>query len=124
MEGTFTERGTQATKFYTFRTPPRHAIGLRRPASMSSSLGNNHTMDYGAVGLEDTLAALDDAGVQHSGAGANATEARKPVFLEVNGLRLAFLSYNGVAEATFAGASSPGVARGRRGLVRQDVPRP
>jgi len=78
-------------------------------------------MDYGNVGLEDTLTALDDAGVPYSGAGADATEARKPALLEVNGLRIAFLSYNGVGEATFAGASSPGVARADVVWVRQDV---
>ena len=121
MEGTFTERGTQATKFYTFRTPPRHAIGLVQAGIDVVALGNNHTMDSGAVGLEDTLTALDDAGVPYSGAGVNATEARKPALLEANGLRLAFLSYNGVGEATFAGASSPGVARADIASVRQDV---
>jgi poly-gamma-glutamate capsule biosynthesis protein CapA/YwtB (metallophosphatase superfamily) len=121
MEGTFTERGTQATKFYTFRTPPRHAIGLAQAGIDVVALGNNHTMDYGAVGLQDTLKALADAEVPYSGAGTNATEARKPVLLEVNGLRLAFLSYNGVGEATFAGASSPGVARADIAWVRQDV---
>jgi len=121
MEGTFTERGTQATKLYTFRTPPRHAIGLAQAGIDVVALGNNHTMDYGAVGLEDTLTALDDAGVPYSGAGVNATEARKAALLEANGVRLAFLSYNGVGEATFASASSPGVARADLAWVRQDV---
>ena len=120
MEGTFTERGTQATKLYTFRTPPRHAVSLAQAGIDVVALGNNHAMDYGAVGLEDTLAALEDAGVAYSGAGVNATEARKPALLEANGLRLVFLSYNGVGEATFAGAS-PGVARADVAWVRQDV---
>jgi poly-gamma-glutamate synthesis protein (capsule biosynthesis protein) len=121
MEGTFTERGTQANKLYTFRTPPRHAIGLKQAGIDVVALGNNHTMDYGAVGLDDTLKALEAAGVPYSGAGPNATEARKPVVLESNGLRIAFLSYNGVGEATFAGTSSPGVARADITWVRQDV---
>jgi poly-gamma-glutamate synthesis protein (capsule biosynthesis protein) len=121
MEGTFTERGTQAAKLYTFRTPRRHAIGLKQAGIDVVALGNNHTMDFGAVGLQDTLAALDDAGVPHSGAGLNARDARNPVVIDANGLRMAFLSYNGVTEATFAGDSAPGVARADVNSVRQDV---
>jgi poly-gamma-glutamate synthesis protein (capsule biosynthesis protein) len=121
MEGTFTERGTQATKFYTFRTPPRHAMGLAQSGIDVVALGNNHTMDYGTVGLEDTLMALANAGLPYSGAGVSAAEARKPVVLKANGLRLAFLSYNGVGEATFAGETTAGVARANVAWVREDV---
>jgi poly-gamma-glutamate synthesis protein (capsule biosynthesis protein) len=121
MEGTFTERGVAADKFYTFRTPPRHAHGLAEAGIDVVSLGNNHTMDFGAIALEDTLAALEAAGVRYSGAGVNAANARKPVVLETNGLRLAFLSYNAVTESTPAGPSSPGVAWGDEASIRTDV---
>jgi calcineurin-like phosphoesterase len=121
MEGTFTERGTQASKFYTFRTPPLHARGLAEAGIDVVSLGNNHAMDFGAQGLQDTLDALDAAGVLHSGAGANIQAARAPVFMERNGLRLAFLSYNGVSEATFAGPNSYGVANAETAAIIQDV---
>jgi poly-gamma-glutamate synthesis protein (capsule biosynthesis protein) len=121
MEGTFTERGTQASKFYTFRTPPRHARGLFEAGFDVVSLGNNHAMDYGAVGLADTIAALDAAGVLHSGGGADATAARKPVILETKGPTIAFLSYNAVLEATFATASSAGVAYADEAAIRADV---
>jgi poly-gamma-glutamate capsule biosynthesis protein CapA/YwtB (metallophosphatase superfamily) len=121
MEGTFTERGTQATKFYTFRTPPRHARGLFEVGFDVVSLANNHTMDYGALGLTDTLAALDAAGVKHSGAGVDSAGARKPVILETQGKKIAFLSYNAVLEATFASSSSPGVAMADEASIRADV---
>jgi poly-gamma-glutamate synthesis protein (capsule biosynthesis protein) len=123
MEGTFTERGVRQDKFYTFRAPPRHAAGLAQAGFDVVSLGNNHAMDYGVVGLEDTIAALDAAGVHHSGAGLTAAEARKPAVLERNGLRLAFLSYNGAAlsEATPAGPASPGVALAEVGAIQADV---
>jgi poly-gamma-glutamate synthesis protein (capsule biosynthesis protein) len=121
MEGTFTERGTQADKFYTFRTPPQHAAGLASAGIDVVALGNNHAMDFGAVGLADTLAALDAAGVRHGGAGASAAAAREPVVFEVNGLRVAFLSYNGVSEATFATDTSPGVARAEAQAIQADI---
>jgi poly-gamma-glutamate synthesis protein (capsule biosynthesis protein) len=121
FEGTFTERGEAAAKFYTFRAPPRHAIGLAEAGIDVVSLGNNHAMDFGAVGLEDTLAALDAAGIAHSGAGMNEAEARRPAILDVNGVKIAFLSYNAVLEATFATAGSPGVARATLENIQTDV---
>jgi poly-gamma-glutamate synthesis protein (capsule biosynthesis protein) len=121
LEGTFTERGSPAQKQYTFRTPPRHARGLAEAGIDVVALGNNHTLDFGAIGLQDTLAALDAAGIAYSGAGPNQQAARRPAVLTANGLRLAFLSYNGVGEATFAGPGSPGVARAGEAAVRADV---
>jgi poly-gamma-glutamate synthesis protein (capsule biosynthesis protein) len=121
MEGTFSERGVADNKLYTFRTPPRHAAGLAQAGFDVVSLANNHAMDYGDVALADTLAALDAAGVRHSGAGENAAAARRPVVLETNGLRIAFLSYNAVTESTPAGPSSPGVAWGDEPTIRADV---
>jgi poly-gamma-glutamate capsule biosynthesis protein CapA/YwtB (metallophosphatase superfamily) len=122
MEGTFTERGVRANKFYAFRTPPRFAVGLAQAGIDVVSLGNNHTMDYGETGLRDTLAALDEAGILHSGAGLNSNEARQPVFVEKNGLTLAFLSYASVlTEAHPAGPASPGVAAAEEAAIRQDV---
>ena len=121
MEGTFTERGVQQVKAYTFRTPPRHAAGLSEAGIDIVSLGNNHTADYGRDGVLDTLAALDAAGVRHAGAGMDELEARTPVLTEVNGLRIAFLSYNAILEATFAGPTSAGVAYGSEANVRHDV---
>lgn len=46
-------------------------------------LANNHVLDWGYPGLEETLRTLDTAGVQHAGAGRNAAEAASPAILEV-----------------------------------------
>lgn len=121
MEGTFTERGTAADKLYTFRTPPRFAMGLARAGIDLVSLGNNHAMDFGPEGLEDTLAALDDAGVQRAGAGMNDSAARAPVFLTIDGVRLAFLSYTSITETVFAGPDSAGVSRATVERIIEDV---
>ena len=110
FEGTFTDRGAPAEKLYTFRTPPRFALGLAEAGIDIVSLGNNHAADFGPEGVEDTLAALDSAGVRHAGAGMNDAEARTAVHMEVNGRRIAFLSYTDIMENTFAGPVTPGVA--------------
>jgi len=45
------------------------------------SLANNHSMDYGVEGLQQTLVALKKEGIAWFGAGMNASEAAKPLRL-------------------------------------------
>jgi poly-gamma-glutamate capsule biosynthesis protein CapA/YwtB (metallophosphatase superfamily) len=120
-EGTFTERGTAQVKAYTFRTPPKFAAGLAQAGIDAVSLGNNHTADYGPDGVADTIAALDAIGVKHAGAGMNDAEARKPAFLQAQGLRIAFLSYTDIMENTFAGPDIAGVALATPDVIAADV---
>jgi poly-gamma-glutamate synthesis protein (capsule biosynthesis protein) len=49
------------------------------------SLANNHVLDWGCRGLEETLQTLDRAGVAHAGAGRNAAAAAAPAVLDVPG---------------------------------------
>lgn len=92
LEGALTDRGEPWPKGYNFRTPPRFTSGLRDAGFDIVSLANNHTMDYGIVGLEDTLDALDAAGVERAGAGRSEAEAAQPAVLQSNGLRVAFIA--------------------------------
>jgi poly-gamma-glutamate synthesis protein (capsule biosynthesis protein) len=41
-------------------------------------LANNHVLDFGRPGLEETLASLDDAGLRAAGAGRDVSRARLP----------------------------------------------
>lgn len=54
------------------------------------SLGNNHALDWGFDGLRQTVEYLTNAGIAFIGDG----EERAQVFREVNGVPLAFISYN------------------------------
>ena len=56
-------------------TPPRFAPGLLAGRFNVVSLANNHAMDYNAIGLQDTIAALDAAGVKHAGGGDSLEQA-------------------------------------------------
>ena len=57
------------------------------------STANNHAMDFGADELQTTLSTLDSKGIKHSGAGATIADALRPAFIEVNGLKIALLSF-------------------------------
>jgi poly-gamma-glutamate synthesis protein (capsule biosynthesis protein) len=98
LEGALTERGEPWPKGYNFRTPPRFAPGLAGAGFDLVSLANNHAMDYGAIGVEDTMAALQSAGVAYAGAAAAggplppSDAAYVPVVLEANGVRVAIIA--------------------------------
>ncbi len=58
------------------------------------SLANNHSLNYGPLGLIDTWENLDRAQILHSGSGTSLAEALKPAIIERQGLRFAFISFN------------------------------
>ena len=90
------------------------------------SLANNHVADFGTKGVLDTMASLDAAGVAHCGAGRSDTAARRPAIVQVNGLRIGFLSVMQrydmyVAEDVYAHRGNPGPARLRISRLRPDI---
>ena len=52
---------------YLFRSPTRYAITLREAGFDVMSLANNHARDFGEAGRTASMAALDAAGIRHSG---------------------------------------------------------
>ena len=116
-----------------FRSPPdKVAPALARAGFNIVSLANNHTLDYGPEGLEDTRAALDKAGIGHVGAGRNLAEARAAVYLHAHrraaadfpmpSAPVAFLAYSlTFPEEFWAGPDRPGTAFGHERFVRADV---
>lgn len=73
------------------------------------SLANNHTMDYGLSGLEESLVSLKKRNMRACGAGKDIFEARQPLIIEDNGVGIGIIS---ACEAQFGVArhNQPGVA--------------
>jgi poly-gamma-glutamate capsule biosynthesis protein CapA/YwtB (metallophosphatase superfamily) len=93
------------------RSTPRAASALAEAGIDVVSLANNHTLDYGVAGLDQTIRLLDGVKIAHMGAGRNLSAARQPALIEVNGLRIALLSYTSVCVPPFAAtATTPGAA--------------
>ncbi len=72
QEGTFTETGPSkcdpsSTDCFAFRTPPSYASNLTAAGFTVANLADNHTYDFGAVGLTNTVAALNRVGLPHTG---------------------------------------------------------
>ncbi|ABB33734.1 Capsule synthesis protein, CapA [Geobacter metallireducens RCH3] len=125
LEAPLTERGTEyRDKTYRFRTNPIAAAALKRAGFSVLTLANNHMMDYGNEGLQDTLATLSRHGIAHTGAGASLAEARREAVVSVRGKRIAFLAYSLTFPSEFyAGPNRPGTAPGYAPHVREDIRR-
>jgi poly-gamma-glutamate synthesis protein (capsule biosynthesis protein) len=67
---------------------------LKRAGFHIVTLAGNHMFDAGPDGIEDTIAALREMGLETTGAGMNLAEARKPAILKRRGFRVGALGYN------------------------------
>ncbi len=68
---------SRTPKEFHFRSGPEAIPFLQAANVRCVSLANNHVMDFGAGGLEDTIFHLDEAGIHHAGAGPTLAEARR-----------------------------------------------
>jgi poly-gamma-glutamate capsule biosynthesis protein CapA/YwtB (metallophosphatase superfamily) len=68
-----------------YRMHPRN-IGCLTAARVSCcALANNHLLDWGNEGLQETLRTLEAAGIAHTGAGRDAADASRGAALDVAG---------------------------------------
>jgi poly-gamma-glutamate synthesis protein (capsule biosynthesis protein) len=113
LETAVTEGGTPEPKTYLFRAPRSAYQAVKAAGVDLVSLANNHTLDYGQVGLADTLAAAQDAGIPYVGAGPDATAAYAAQLITVADQRLAVLGFSQVhelAQSWRATGDRPGIA--------------
>jgi poly-gamma-glutamate synthesis protein (capsule biosynthesis protein) len=83
-------------------------------------VANNHALQYGAAGFQDTLQALGRAGIAAAGVAA-AEFLCVPVLKTVNGVRVGLLAYSQAAENFYQG--EPLYARWDDMRVRADIAR-
>jgi poly-gamma-glutamate synthesis protein (capsule biosynthesis protein) len=109
LECVIATKGTPVKKPWTFRAHPRCVPVLARHFH-AVSLANNHTGDFGPDAFAEGLDLLS-GNVPVFGGGRNSAEARAPLVIERNGLRIALLGYNEFKPRSFeAGPERPGVA--------------
>jgi poly-gamma-glutamate synthesis protein (capsule biosynthesis protein) len=75
LETAVTDRGTPQPKQYHFRAPVSALSALAAAGVDVVTIANNHVLDYGQVGLADTLDNVRSAGLPAVGAGRDAAEA-------------------------------------------------
>lgn len=83
--------------------PYEFAAAVRDAGFDRCSTASNHSWDVGAPGIASTLAALDDAGVSHTGTARSPEEAARIDIMDVAGVWVAHLSVT-----TFSNTALPG----------------
>ena len=123
LESSISGRGAAVeNKKFTLRAGPIAAQALKSAGIRVVSLANNHSMDFGPLALQDTLAALDENAVLYTGAGMDLDDARTPAIVKIKGKTVAFLSYSLTFPLEFfASAGQPGTAPGYADFVKADI---
>lgn len=111
LELPLTASGACVDKVITLRANPEVAPSLRETGIGLVTLANNHTLDYGAEGLYDTLSALRDAGVGAVGCGRDLEEAMQPTWVSLGETSVAVFGLASTLPPGFAaGPGRPGIA--------------
>lgn len=125
VESAITERGTPAPKMYHFRAPASSLIDLAAAGIDVVTMANNHAVDFGQQGLNDTLEAVD----QHRrgtaphivGIGRDLAQANAPALLDVKGQRIAVFGATAIADWTAAHHAAGRNRAGVNSVVRSDA---
>jgi hypothetical protein len=116
LESAITDRGEPvAGKNFHFRSPAASFTALRAAGVDVVNMANNHALDYGPVGMQDTFDAIASSKLAVLGIGHDASEAYRPYRTVINGQRIAILSALDWLEPALipswsATESQPGVA--------------
>jgi hypothetical protein len=114
LETAITERGTKIGKEFHFRSPSSALDTIKSAGIDAVSMANNHGVDYGPVGLQDTLAAKRTSPIPVVGIGADRAEALAPAVLHAKGLDVAVFGASQVYEMTLLRFSA---GQGRAGIA-------
>ena len=87
FEGTLTDTKSKTKNSFSFAAPPDYVQVLTSGSVEAVSLENNHVMDHGDQGYEDTCSTLDSVGILHSG------HLGSSIFTTETGIDIGMLSY-------------------------------
>lgn len=71
-------------KPFVYRSEPQAAWALSKAGIDAINLGNNHSLDMGLAGLEETMKVASNAAMASFGAGHNLAEAERPLMLHTD----------------------------------------
>lgn len=93
------------------RVPPHNIDALTSAGFNIVSYAGNNNLDYGIAAFEDTLERLTANNIQYFGAGDNLEDARRPLYTDVNGVKIAWLNFCSILRDGFAATSNrPGIS--------------
>jgi poly-gamma-glutamate capsule biosynthesis protein CapA/YwtB (metallophosphatase superfamily) len=99
LEGVFTQDDTKVIPSasgydeYRLLIPSKYVKEIHNAGFDLLGLANNHALDLGSIGLENTMNLLNENGIQSFGIGSPYAEI-SPISMEINGIQLGFLAVN------------------------------
>ena len=111
LESTLSDDGAPTQGGDSFHADPDILEGLELAGFDVVSLANNHVGDYGPRALRQTLAELRDADLPYVGAGRDLAEARSPVVVAHDEIRVGFIGTDSIGETPAATADRGGTNR-------------
>lgn len=102
------------SKGINYRMSPQNLPCLTAAGIDACALANNHLLDWGYAGLDETLEALGEANIKTAGAGRDATQAAAPALLKTRGTgRVIMFSFglenSGIPSRWAASKEKPGI---------------
>ena len=95
LECAVTESENKIKKYGpNLKAPINTALTLKKAGFTDCMLANNHVFDFGIEGLNDTVKALEEQGLEYNGIGMNYEDSRKDHVIEKDGLTVAFIAVN------------------------------
>ena len=75
---------------YVFRMPSRYGTYLKQTGFDYLSIANNHSNDFGEIGIKETIKNLDNLGIKYSGI----KDIAESAILEKDGKKFGFISFS------------------------------
>ena len=72
---------------------PRFIDLLKGNDNTIAALANDHSFDYGLIGMRDTIKALDEAKILHLGVGEDENQSHQGITQEINGRTISIFNY-------------------------------
>jgi len=110
LESPISDKGVKVGSIYSFRADPGSIEGLASSGFDVLSMANNHMLDYQSTAFEDTMDALNEAGIQYVGAGRDKKEAFGLKIVESNGNKIGFLAYTNLGPEAWKAEKGAGMA--------------
>lgn len=122
LEGPISDKGEDKHNLYSFRMNPSVINVLKEVGFRAVSVTNNHINDWGIDAMKDTFNRLNNADIKVLGGGENVEKAIEPKIVDVDGVKIALLSFGqfgkGIFEATDKKA---GIAIISEDLLRKSI---
>jgi poly-gamma-glutamate synthesis protein (capsule biosynthesis protein) len=110
FEGPVATNGKNVGSKWSFRMDPKTLIPFRDAGFDIVSFANNHVGDWTSSAFAQSLEHFTQNGIKYTGAGITKEEARQPIIIEKNNIKIGFIAFSDVGPVWMkATETTPGI---------------